>query len=337
MKTSDQLVVTGGLGFIGSNLIRSFAASGEDVICVDLATYASDPRRLSDIADRYRSIRIDVSSMEILDIARHETPRVIVHMAAESHVTRGETAAETFMRTNVEGTRRVLEAAEQAGAELLVHVSTDEVYGPCEADPFSETDKLPGVGNATSTYARSKALADDLAASASEHLPVIVVRPTNCFGPYQHPEKAVARWSIRAARGERLPVWGDGGQVRDWMYVEDCCNAIRLLIDKGTPGEVYNIGPEGAQISNLELAKAIARAAGRPESDVYLTAYDRPQHDRRYAIDASKLRALGWHPTRSLEERLAETVDWYRRNEDWWGPLLEDAETLYKDDQERAL
>lgn len=330
---SASILVTGGLGFIGSRFIELVAQSAARIENIDLNTYAGDERRLKAAVRTH--IR-DVADPGMVDLIRDLSPDVIVHFAAESHVTRSERSGHVFERTNVEGTRRVFEAALVCAPSAVVHVSTDEVYGPCSGEPFAEGDKLPGEGAATSPYARSKAVADDLARSYADRVPVIVVRPTNCFGPYQHPEKAVARWAIKAARGERLPVWGDGGQVRDWMYVDDCCEAIRLLIEKGQPGQVYNVAPQGAQISNLELARAIARAAGRPESDVYLTAYDRPQHDRRYAVDASKLRALGWRPTEELSDRLAQTVDWYRHNPDWWESLADDAEGLYEDRQERV-
>ena len=164
---------------------------------------------------------------------------------------------------------------------------------------------------------------------------MIVVRPTNCFGPWQHPEKAIPRWTTRALRGERLPVWGDGQQVRDWMYVEDACDGIRVLIERGETGEVYNLAPEAAQRTNLEIAQAVARAAGRDEDAVYLTAYDRPDHDRRYAVDATKVRALGWNPRLDFETRLRQTVEWYRDNTGWWESLIPEAERIYDDELER--
>jgi dTDP-glucose 4,6-dehydratase len=253
-----------------------------------------------------------------------------VHFAAESHVTRSEDAPEVFFHANVEGTRAVLEAAEPVGCRV-VHMSTDEVYGPCPADPFREEDKLPGEGLATSAYARSKALADDLARSYADRVDVVVARPTNCIGPWQHPEKAVPRWATRALRGERLPVWGDGEQVRDWMFVEDAVSALRLLAGRGERGEVYNVGPQAEGVPNVEIARAVARAAGRDESVVYLSHYDRPQHDRRYAVATDRIAGLGWRASRSLEAAIAETVEWYRSNTAWWSTLVPDAEQLYAD------
>jgi dTDP-glucose 4,6-dehydratase len=265
-----------------------------------------------------------------------DRPDVIVHFAAESHVTRGENAAEAFFRSNVEGTRRVLEAAERAGTPKVIHVSTDEVYGPCFGEPFKESNKEPGEGKATSSYARSKALADDLALSFADRIDVVVVRPTNCFGPWQHPEKAVARWAVRGCRGQNLPVWGDGLQVRDWMYVDDACSGIEAVVEGGATGEAYNLAPEGSQLTNGELAKKIAGALGLGDDAVYLTQYDRPQHDRRYAVDASKIRELGWGPSAGLDERISQTVAWYRDNPWWWERLVADAEALYDDAAERT-
>ena len=328
---SGRVLVTGGLGFIGSAFVRALAADGRRVLNVDLDTYAGDERRIAGVGDgMVETVRLDVASPEMAGVVREERPALVVHFAAESHVTRSEDAPEVFFHANVEGTRVVLDAAEAAGCRVL-HMSTDEVYGPCPADPFREEDKLPGEGLATSAYARSKALADDLARSYAERVDVVVARPTNCIGPWQHPEKAVPRWATRALRGERLPVWGDGEQVRDWMFVEDAVSALRLLAERGERGEVYNVGPQAEGVPNVEIARAIARSAGQDEASVYLSHYDRPQHDRRYAVATDRIAGLGWHASRSLEAAIAETVEWYRENEAWWSPLVPDAEQLYAD------
>ena len=328
---SGRVLVTGGLGFIGSAFVRALAADGRRVLNGDLDTYAGDERRIAGVGDgMVETMRLDVASPELAGVVREERPALVVHFAAESHVTRSEDAPEVFFHANVEGTRVVLDAAEAAGCRVL-HMSTDEVYGPCPADPFREEDKLPGEGLATSAYARSKALADDLARSYAERVDVVVARPTNCIGPWQHPEKAVPRWATRALRGERLPVWGDGEQVRDWMFVEDAVSALRLLAERGERGEVYNVGPQAEGVPNVEIARAIARSAGQDEASVYLSHYDRPQHDRRYAVATDRIAGLGWHASRSLEAAIAETVEWYRENEAWWSPLVPDAEQLYAD------
>jgi dTDP-glucose 4,6-dehydratase len=262
---------------------------------------------------------------------RAERPPLLVHFAAETHVTRSEGAAETFFRTNVDGTRAVLHAALAAGVERVVHISTDEVYGPCPADPFREDQKLPGEGLATSAYARSKAVADDLARSYADRLAVVIARPTNCIGPWQHPEKAVPRWATRALRGERLPVWGDGQQVRDWMFVDDAVSGLRVLAERGEPGTAYNLGPAGEAVPNVEIARMVARAAGAGSDAVYLSSYDRPQHDRRYAVSTGRVAALGWAATRTAGDAVAETVAWYRDHAEWWQTLVPEAERLYAD------
>jgi dTDP-glucose 4,6-dehydratase len=331
-----RYLVTGGLGFIGSAFVRSVALEGAGIINVDLETYAGDWRRIERVRDAVDHRKLDIADPEIEALVQEVKPEVIVHFAAESHVTRSETAEEIFFRTNVHGTRRLLEAAEKVGVGLFVHVSTDEVYGPCFGRPFREADKAEGEGNATSVYARSKALADDLARSFMGRVPTIVVRPANCFGPWQHPEKAIPRWIARALDGDRLPVWGDGRQVRDWLFVDDACDAIRLIAAKGAPGEVYNVAPQRRERTNREVAEAVALAAGAKEDAVYLTAYDRPRHDRRYAIDASRIRSLGWRPRRSFEEAVRQTVDWYSRHRSWWWSHIGEAELLYDDSLERA-
>jgi dTDP-glucose 4,6-dehydratase len=328
---SGRVLVTGGLGFIGSAFVRAAAAAGEPVLNVDLDTYAGDERRLEGAGDLGEALRLDVASPDLAAAMERERPAAVVHLAAETHVTRSEKEGDLFFHTNVEGTRRVLEAAAAAGVPRVLHMSTDEVYGPCPADPFTEADKQPGEGLATSAYARSKALADDLALSFAGRLEVVVARPTNCIGPYQHPEKAVARWATRALRGDSLPVWGDGRQVRDWMHVEDAVAALRVLLDRGAPGRAYNVGPQAEGVPNVEIAHMVARAAGRDGDAVYLSHYDRPQHDRRYAVATGAVAALGWAPSRDLETTVAETVAWYRDHEEWWQPLVPAAEGLYAD------
>ncbi len=329
---SGRVLVTGGLGFIGSAYVRALAADGIAVLNVDLDTYAGDERRLAGVAPGLvETVRMDVAGPELSGLIRHERPPLVVHFAAETHVTRSEGAEEAFFHANVEGTRSVLDAAVAADVARVVHMSTDEVYGPCPGEPFGEPQKLPGEGLATSAYARSKAVADDLAHSYADRLDVVVARPTNCIGPWQHPEKAVPRWATRALRGERLPVWGDGLQVRDWMFVSDAVAGLRVLADRGERGTAYNVGPAAAGVPNIEIARMVARAAGAGEDAVYLSEYDRPQHDRRYAVSTERIAALGWSAAHDLEDAVAETVAWYREHGDWWQTLVPDAERLYAD------
>lgn len=329
---SRALVVTGGLGFIGSAFVRRVSHTFDRVLNLDAHTYAADPKRIPNEL-KVETTRVDIASDGFEDALQGVDADVIVHFAAETHVTRSETDEGLFSRTNVEGTRRVLEAARNLGPKVFIHVSTDEVYGPALDHPFEEDEKGPGPGAATSAYARSKAEADDIARSFASDLNVIVVRPTNCFGPWQHPEKAIARWATRALAGKPLPVWGDGGYVRDWMFVDDVSSAIELLIENPPEsGGVYNIGPEGEPISNLEIARLVASAAGVDPETVYLTAYDRPLHDRRYSVDSTKIRQLGWTPQVGVREGIKATVAWYDGNRSWWEQLVDEAEAIYDDE-----
>lgn len=330
----DRLLVTGALGFIGSAFVRRLAPKVETIVNIDAGTYAADPERLAGL-DNVQAEPRDIADGNLDGLFGRFAPQVVVHFAAETHVTRSELDEETFFTTNVDGTTAVMDAARAAGTELVVHVSTDEVYGSALDHPFREDEKEPGEGRATSAYARSKAVADDVALSYRDQMKVVVVRPTNCFGPWQHPEKAIPRWTTRALAGARLPVWGDGQYVRDWMYVDDVASAIELLIQNADQSDVYNIGPSGETITNLEIAHLIARAVGVGDDAVYLTEYDRPHHDRRYSVDSTKIRALGWQPETSIEQGIHSTVEWYREHRRWWEPLTEDAESLYLDAGER--
>jgi dTDP-glucose 4,6-dehydratase len=225
-----------------------------------------------------------------------------------------------FLETNVVGTGVLLDAARRHEVPTFVQVSTDEVYGSIPAGfAPEEAPLLP-----SSPYSASKAAADLLALSygVTFGYPVVVTRCTNNYGPYQFPEKVIPLFVTNLAEGRAVPLYGDGLNERDWLYVEDHCAAIHLLIDRGTPGEIYNIGAD-AQVTNLDLTHRLLRLTGRDESFIEHVA-DRPGHDRRYAVDSSKIRALGWSPAHTLDERLVDTVEWYRRREDWWGPLKED-------------
>jgi dTDP-glucose 4,6-dehydratase len=331
---SLRALITGGFGFIGSAVGRSLAASGYQVTNLDSLTYAASLARLP--ADsQIRHVQMDVRDPRLKAVVAEVDPQLIVHLAAETHVTRSESASTEFFSVNVDGTRNLLEAAATADA-ITLHVSTDEVYGPSNGRAFSESDKPIGEGFATSAYARSKALADDLAMEASASQPVMVVRPTNCFGPWQHPEKAIPRWMIRALLGMPIPVWGDGLYIRDWMYVSDIADGIRLVLEHGKNGEAYNLGPGRSDATNLEIARRIAELAGRSLDAVVLTAYDRPNHDRMYAVSTVKARSLGWEGGRDPQAALKETFDWYKQNDWWWRPYLNEAEALYEDREPRS-
>jgi dTDP-glucose 4,6-dehydratase len=335
----NRVMVTGGSGFLGSHFVRRWIQSNRGpVLNLDLLTYAGSEVRLADVAAHsgYEFVRADVRDARKVEGAlRRLRPDAVVHFAAESHVTRSEVAADRFWSTNVEGTRNVLEVSASAGVHRLVHISTDEVYGPIEEGAFTEDQKKPGDSQATSAYAKSKAVADDLAREARD-IEVVVLRPTNCFGPWQFPEKAFARWVTRALSGRPVPVWGDGLYVRQWLHAEDLAGAIELVLDAATPERVYNVGPRhDPEVTNLALATWLVDRLGLPKDRLMLTAYDRPLHDRRYAVDPSRIESLGWRSS-DLWEELAATVDWYRRSEHWWKPLIEEAESIYSDEEARV-
>jgi dTDP-glucose 4,6-dehydratase len=282
---------------------------------------------------RYSFLQADIADASLIhQVFVDARPELVVHFAAESHVTRSETDPGRFHRTNVEGTRTMLEAAAAAGVRRFVHISTDEVYGPIIEGALREQDQEPGEGRATSPYAKSKALADDAAREFDGgEMEVVVLRPTNCFGPWQYPEKAFARWVTRALSDLPVPVWGDGLYVRQWLFAEDLARAVKLVLDAPEAEPVYNVGPRhDPEITNLELTRWLVEHLGLPHERLVLTEYDRPDHDRRYAVDPSRIESLGWtagDPWREFEA----TVAWYRENESWWRPLLEEAESIYTD------
>jgi dTDP-glucose 4,6-dehydratase len=312
------VLVTGGCGFIGSNLVRHLLEAERDlcVVNLDALTYAGNPANLAGLADhpRYRFVKADVTDAEAVRRAMSGVESVF-HLAAESHVDRSIMDSSPFVRTNVLGTQVLLDAARQAGVGRFVHVSTDEVYGSLgEAGSF--TEQTPLAPN--SPYAASKA-ASDLLVRSYVHtfgLPALVTRCSNNYGPYQFPEKLIPLFVTRLMNDESVPVYGDGLQVRDWLHVEDHCRALHAVWKEGRVGETYNVGGR-CEKTNLELTHALLRVLGKPASLIRHVA-DRLGHDRRYAIDCSKIeRELGWRPTVEFEQGLRETVEWYRRNGRW--------------------
>ncbi|MFC1575179.1 dTDP-glucose 4,6-dehydratase [Gemmatimonadota bacterium] len=324
-----KILVTGGAGFIGSNLIRHLLRERRDLelLNLDLLTYAGNLANLTEVESdpRYRLFQGDIcdrrrvrSLMEGVD--------AVLHLAAESHVDRSIEEAAPFIRTNVLGTQVLLDAAREAEVGRFLQVSTDEVYGelpwadPQEADPnrprFTESTSL----DPRSPYAASKAAADLLVRSyhSTFDLDVVIVRGSNNYGPRQYPEKLIPLMVTHALEGRPLPVYGDGLNVRDWIHVEDFSRGILAALEGGKAGEVYNFGGD-AERTNLQVVGGILKAVGAP-AELLAFVQDRPGHDRRYAMDSSKARReLGWQPAREFEEGLAETVGWYVSNPGWWG------------------
>jgi dTDP-glucose 4,6-dehydratase len=319
-----EVLVTGGAGFIGSNFVRYALDAHEDwrVTTLDKLTYAGRRENLRDVQShpRHEFVHADICDAAVSG-PLVERANVVVHFAAETHVDRSIMAAGDFIRTDVEGTFVLLEAARRARALMrFVQISTDEVYGSVATGASRETDEL----RPRNPYSASKAGADRLAYSywATYDVPVIVTRASNNYGPYQFPEKVIPLFVTNAIDDIPVPLYGDGRNVRDWLHVLDHCRAIDLLLEKAVNGEVYNIGG-GNEVMNVDLTHQILDGVGKPRSLVKPVP-DRPGHDRRYCLDTTKLRSLGWAPRVPFARGLRDTIEWYRENEWWWRPIKED-------------
>jgi len=312
-------MVTGGAGFIGSNFIRYVLAQypQDSILNLDKLTYCGNLQTLRDVEkdERYSFVRGDIGDRRKVQEILSRGFEAIVHFAADTHVDRSILEGSAFVKTNVLGTQCLLDAARQAGIKRFVLVSTDEVYGSAlPGERFKEESPLAP----NSPYAASKAGADLLARAhfRTYHSPIIITRCTNNYGPYQYPEKFIPLVLTRALKGQSVPVYGDGMQVRDWIWVGDHCAGLDAALRKGREGETYNLG-SGNEWPNLEIARRILGLLGRPES-LLTFVQDRPGHDRRYALDCEKAnQELGWAPQTTLEEGLRQTVDWYSSNAEW--------------------
>jgi len=318
-----NVLITGGAGFIGSNFVRHALRTHADwrVTTLDKLTYAGRRENLHDVIDdpRHTFVHGDIADAPVSGPLVEQSD-IVIHFAAETHVDRSIMAAGDFIRTDVEGTFVLLEAARRAThLRRFVQISTDEVYGSVPAGASRETDEL----KPRNPYAASKAGADRLAYSywATYEVPVIITRASNNYGPYQFPEKVIPLFVTNAIEDIPVPLYGDGKNVRDWLHVDDHCRAIDLLIEKGVNGEVYNIGG-GNEVMNVDLTHRILDALGKPVSLIKPVA-DRPGHDRRYCLDTTKLRGIGWSPAEPFDEGLRRTVEWYRGNQWWWRPIKE--------------
>jgi dTDP-glucose 4,6-dehydratase len=318
-----EVLVTGGAGFIGSNFVRYALQTHADwhVTTLDKLTYAGRRENLHDVMDhaRHTFVHGDICDAPVAE-PLVERSHIVVHFAAETHVDRSIMAAGDFIRTDIEGTFVLLEAARRAPAlRRFVQISTDEVYGSVPEGHSTERDEL----RPRNPYSASKAGADRLAYSyfATYAVPVIVTRASNNYGPYQFPEKVLPLFVTNLVDERTVPLYGDGGNVRDWLHVIDHCRAIDHLIETGKNGDVYNIGG-GNEVRNVDLTHRILAVMGKPPSLIERVA-DRLGHDRRYALDTTKLRGTGWAPQVPFEQGLSDTVEWYRQNEWWWRPIKE--------------
>jgi len=318
-----RLLVTGGAGFIGANFVHHWLKEhpGEQLVVLDALTYAGDLANLDPVKDhpQLRFVQGDIRDTRLVEaLLRDERLDTVVHFAAESHVDRSITGAADFVSTNVGGTQLLLQAALERGVGKFVHVSTDEVYGSIAEGSWTEDHVL----EPNSPYSASKASSDLLARAyyRTHGLPVCITRCSNNYGPHQFPEKVIPLFLTNLMDGHKVPLYGDGLNVRDWLHVDDHCQGIALVAERGRPGEIYNIGG-GTELSNKELTGLLLEATGQDWSMVERVA-DRLGHDRRYSVDHTKIsEELGYQPRVPFVDGLARTVDWYRENRDWWEPL----------------
>ncbi|AZR80017.1 MULTISPECIES: dTDP-glucose 4,6-dehydratase [Bacillus cereus group] len=320
-----KVLVTGGAGFIGSNFVRYMVKKYPEynIVNLDSLTYAGNLENLKDIEEssNYKFVKGDIADRQFINqLFKEEKFDYVLNFAAESHVDRSITNPDIFIQTNIQGTQVLLDAAKNAEVKKYLQVSTDEVYGTLGETGYF-TEETPLASN--SPYSSSKAGADLLVRAYHETfgLPVNITRCSNNYGPFHFPEKLIPLMIINALNDKQLPVYGDGLNVRDWLHVEDHCQAIDLVLHKGKNGEVYNVGGNNER-TNIEIVKTILKALGKPESLIkYVT--DRPGHDRRYAIDATKLREeLGWSPKYNFDTGIEQTIKWYLENQDWWKNII---------------
>jgi dTDP-glucose 4,6-dehydratase len=317
----EKVIVTGGLGFIGSNFIHRILHSQEDlkITNIDSRGVGSNPANVRELRNnkRYRFVKGNLADYAFT-LRALSGARTVVNFAAQTHVDRSIANPEPFFESNVKGAFNLFRSALKNRVDRIIHISTDEVYGSVESGSFDENSPL----NPSSPYSSTKASADLMAHawSATYKLPVVTLRCTNNFGPRQHPEKFIPKAIIRVMNGNSIPLYAEGNQVRDWIYVDDFCGAIQKAIEKAVPGEVYNISA-GNELTNKEVAERLLKHLGETPAKL-VTVEDRPGHDFRYSLNSEKARqSFGWSPAHSFEEGLAMTVEWYRKNASWWKPL----------------
>lgn len=323
-----RIIITGGAGFIGGNFVHHMLREHpeDEILCVDKLTYAGNMETLADVManPHFSFYKIDIADRNaVYELFEETHPDVVVNFAAESHVDRSILNPEIFLKTNIIGTSVLMDACRKYGIQRYHQVSTDEVYGdlPLDRPDLFFTEETPI--HTSSPYSASKASADllVLAYHRTYGLPITISRCSNNYGPYHFPEKLIPLMIIHALDDQPLPVYGDGANVRDWLYVEDHCRAIDLILRKGKEGEIYNIGGHNER-TNLYIVKTILKELGKPESLIHFVK-DRPGHDRRYAIDPAKIhKELGWLPETSFEKGIKQTIQWYLDNKPWWQHIV---------------
>ena len=316
-----NLLITGGAGFIGSNFIRYILNEYPDykIVNLDKLTYCGNLESLRDIESNphYAFVKGDICDERIVDKLVSRKPDAIINFAAETHVDRSITGAQDFIRTDILGTQTLLEAAKKYDIGRFIQISTDEVYGSIRVGSFTEESLL----KPNSPYSASKTGADLMVRAYQKtfDLPALITRSSNNFGPYAYPEKLISLFVTNLLEDKKVPIYGDGKQIRDWLYVLDNCEGIDHVLHRGQIGEIYNIGGSNEK-TNLEITKIILEQLDKDESCIEYVK-DRPGHDRRYSVDSTKLRKLGWQPRYEFKEAMAKTIQWYRDREDWWQPL----------------
>lgn len=327
-NSDKTIIVTGGAGFIGSNFIFYLRKKYPDIriVCPDKLTYAGNMTTVAPLLndDKFRFVKLDICDRKgVYELFEEEKPDIVVNFAAESHVDRSIDSPEVFLQTNITGTSVLMDACREYGNVRFHQISTDEVYGdlPLDRPDMLFTEETPL--NPSSPYSSSKASADLLAMAyyRTYGLPVTVSRCSNNYGPYQFPEKLIPLMIVNALNNKSLPVYGEGLNIRDWLYVEDHCRAVDLILQKGRVGEVYNIGGN-TEMKNIDIVKLICKALGRSE-ELIVHVEDRKGHDKRYAIDHSKLSSeLGWKPLTDFGEGIKNTIEWYVEHREWWEPVI---------------
>lgn len=327
VKKTHKILVTGGAGFIGSEFVRQAVKKGQKIIVVDHLTYAGDLQRLHEVKGKYTFYKVDICQKSKLEsVIKKERPHTIIHFAAETHVDRSIQDAEPFIQTNVTGTQNLIDCARKYKIKRFLHISTDEVYGESQKGRFLETAAL----KPKNPYSATKTAAELLvrAAIKTYQFPAIIIRPANNYGPWQYPEKLIPVIILKALKNKKVPVYGKGKQIREWLHVQDCAQGIHVILKKGTIGEAYNIGTYFER-ENITTVKTILKLLGKPESLIQFVQ-DRPGHDFRYSVNCAKIKKLGWKPKVTFTTGIKQTIQWYLAHLDWMDKKLHLLEVYWK-------